>query len=214
MTTNTPILSKCFANQTIEITRMKPPFLKTDANGIPLPMGYLCFSARNNDGGYTEFYTTATPKILQEVVDKHLHLVQHIKILLTFDETSKAIDMHIESNIEEEAPYGFKMSKESKQEIESELYDLGTKLPKSKVSDENECIIHVLDKPNKDGVYAEIKYVPKQANKEYVAEILRYVSQAKEQGKTFNNKDLLDGKYMITSVNNNGEYIYVQAERF
>ena len=158
---------------------------------------------------YVKFdYSASTNKVLQEVVTKKLYDAKYIAIDITFDENGKAIELDVRPDIPKETAYGFALSPEQKREIEAELLELGSTLPASKENVED-CLIRILKSPNKDGMYAELKFVPKTASTKNVAEILRFVSAAAEQKKQFIPRDLIAGKYIISSVNNDGEYIYV-----
>jgi hypothetical protein len=203
-----PNATSKFRNSTITINRMKTPCFKQDENGIPLPTGYLCFTVDQGDNSFVEYYTTSTNKVLQEVVNKKLYDAKYVNISIKFDENGKAIDLDVKPNIPKETAYGFALSTEQKREIEAELLELGTALPASKDNVED-CLIKILKSPNKDGMFAELKFVPKTASTKNVAEILKHVSEAAEQKKQLQVRDLIAGKYIISSVNNDGEYIYV-----
>lgn len=204
----TPNVTTRFRNQTIKINRMKSPCFKHDENGIPLPSGYLCFSVNHGDNSFVEYYTASTNKVLQEVITKKLPDAKYVSISITFDDTGKAIELDIAPEIPQETAFGFALAPDQKREIESELLEMGSTLPASKAVVED-CLVRVLTEANKDGMWAELKFVPKTANTKNVAEILKAVSDAAEKKTVFNERDIVGGKYIISSVNNEGEYLYV-----
>lgn len=212
ITANPPI-STNFANKTIEVFKMKTPYLKTDKNGIPLASGFLCFSLKVGSNSYEEVYTKCTTKVLQEVISKKLHNVNNIKITLTFDENSVATKINYTLDVVKDGTYGFSIHPDDIRNAQSALYDLE---PSSVNAKDNmqDCIIRVLEEPNSDDMFAEIAFVPPHANKENIAKILKWVSNKKANKETIMTRDIIDGKFIISSVNNNGEYIYVSPESF
>ena len=184
-----PALTTSFIDQTLVIHKMKPPFLKRDKNGIPIASGYICFSVDMGNNSFEEHYVACTST-------------------LTFDKKGVVIDMDIETDFKKEGYYGFEMHPDDARKLESEIYDIGTKFRDD--SDAiKDCIFHILDKPNKDGVYAELTFVPKHADKNVVAKILQIVSDKAEAKQKISARDIIDGKYLVSSVNNDGEYVYI-----
>ena len=203
-----PALTTSFIDQTLVIHKMKPPFLKRDKNGIPISSGYICFSVDMGNNSFEEHYVACTSKILQDVIKKKLFNLDNLKITLTFDKKGVVIDMDIETDFKKEGYYGFEMHPDDARKLESEIYDIGTKFRDD--SDAiKDCIFHILDKPNKDGVYAELTFVPKHADKNAVAKILQIVSDKAEAKQKISARDIIDGKYLVSSVNNDGEYVYI-----
>lgn len=203
-----PQVSTCFANKELEIYKMKPPFLKRDKNGIPIASGYLCFSVDMGRNSFEEHYVACTAKVLQEVIKKKLFNADNIKIIIRFDSNSVAVDLEIVADVKKEGSYGFSIHPDDLRAIESSFYDIGTNF-KDNSEVIKDCIIHVLDKPNSDGVYAEITFIPKHADKRAVSKILQIVSEKAKNKESISARDIIDGKYLVSSVNNNGEYIYI-----
>lgn len=207
MPSHEPALTYSFKNKKIKIYKMKTPFFKKDKNGIFIASGYICFSVDNGDNSFSEHYTKCTSKVLQEVTSKKLYKVNNIDIYLTFDKDSVATDIEIQPNFKDDLSYGFKMDPRDKANIEQSILDIGTKMPSGK--EVEDCIIRVLSSPNEDGVFAEITFIPKHAQRNNVSEILREISEKVENKQEINVRDLICGKYIVTSINNNGEYIYI-----
>ena len=57
--------------------------------------------------------------------------------------------------------------------------------------------------------FAEITFIPKHADKRAVSKILQIVSEKAKNKESISARDIIDGKYLVSSVNNNGEYIYI-----
>lgn len=206
------VLTDKFKGQSIEIEKLKAPVHKTDAKGIPIMAGYLKFSYNEGDNSYIEYNVLCTQTIFQDIVSKKLWRQKNIKIKLIFDASGQVENYEVATNIPTESYFGFKINPDDLKELqrESENLDYTTQSPSSMP----DCIIKILDKPNADGMLAEVKYMPTKAKKENMSEIITAVNSLVKKKKAIKAKDILIDKYLVTDIGNDGAYIYVNPVSF
>ena len=209
MATSIPAITDKFRSQSIDVERLKQPFIKRDSNGVPIAAGYLCFSYNEGNNSFKEYYVDCTQEVFSKVITQKLFRVPNVKITLTFNDRAVATEIVVSPNIKEKSYYGFSIHPEDKRDLESEFEDIGVNAPIR--GDELECIVQILKSPDENGMYAALKLVPKHVSKTVASEILSIVSSIVKSKKKIHAKDILNGKYIVNSTGNDGEYIYVRA---
>lgn len=201
-------ISHPFAGKTQKILKMKYPIFKVTEDNIPLASGYLTFSVDLGNNTIIEFNSDCTQEVFQEVVTKKLWQVNYIKIYLTFDDKGKAIAIEVNSDLPE-GHYGFTIDEKEKEKLSiSSIGDISYR----SISDDPVAIFKTLSSKNKDGMYVEIKFLPKSVNKDNVAEILKAVNDRIVKKQSITERSILMDKYIVETITDNGKYLYIRCK--
>lgn len=199
--------TKHFAGKRVKIERLKPPTFIRDDEGKILHMGNLVVALKMPNGNTDEVDFPCTRELFSQVYKSKAWRAVNQEINVQFNSEGIADAMFFKST---HVPVDRRGDKLTPPPGENEEIDLKSFVDFTETTKDKEVLIRILPKADAKGL--KIQLIESEDVPEAIlSDILTAVNTAALNNTKLQDKDILEDRFMINRVANNGTYIYVRA---